>query len=362
MSSIVSCSIIEKNHEKGFASYRVPGIITAADGSLLLTYEARKEDGNIRSLFLQRGIPGVQGEITFGERILMKEPEGTELLHNPMLLGTKEGDVFFFYCRDYGRLFVRVSHDMGCSFGDERELTEVINGFCSCWPVTLWAIAPGHGIELVCEGPAKGRLIVPLWLSRGENAHLPAAFGCIYSDDKGETWKTSNVVAAGNGVGDPTEASIAERSDGSVLATMRHEISGCRKRAFCEETAAGSGIFSEAWLNECLPDPICHGALLRRKNGAIAFLNLANEDLPALEKQRAGEKVRWSLDARKNLTFRMSTDDGRSFDEGVVLQEKSGASDMAESRSGEQIYVFCEQGWEQENCIFNKELRLYVLV
>lgn len=77
-----------------------------------------------------------------------------------------------------------------------------------------------------------GTLILPLWLSRGENAHLPACFACLSSQDQGKTWRCSSVVPAGNGVGDPTESSVAERSDGTLLATMRHEIPGVRRRAF----------------------------------------------------------------------------------------------------------------------------------
>ena len=96
----------------------------------------------------------------------------------------------------------------------ERELTSLIDGFRKEWPVTLWAIAPGHGIS-----KKDGTLILPLWLSRGENAHLPACFACLSSQDQGKTWRCSSVVPAGNGVGDPTESSVAERSDGTLLAT-----------------------------------------------------------------------------------------------------------------------------------------------
>ena len=44
------------------------------------------------------------------------------------------------------------------------------------------------------------------------------------------------------GYGDPTESSVAERSDGTLLATMRHEIPGVRRRAFCESRKTEKGL------------------------------------------------------------------------------------------------------------------------
>lgn len=115
-----------------------------------------------------------------------------------------------------------------------------------------------------------------MWLSRGENAHLPACFACLSSQDQGKTWRCSSVVPAGNGVGDPTESSVAERSDGTLLATMRHEIPGVRRRAFCESKKEIDGEdtirWGEPWLNQELPDPICGGALLSLSDGKMALL------------------------------------------------------------------------------------------
>ena len=49
--------VVEENNEHGFDSYRVPGIVTASNGDLLLTYEGRKDGGNSRTLFLRRCLP-----------------------------------------------------------------------------------------------------------------------------------------------------------------------------------------------------------------------------------------------------------------------------------------------------------------
>lgn len=339
--------LVEENGKHGFDSYRVPGIAVTPSGKILLCYEGRQKEGDRRTLLMRTSADGGK---TFGERIVLARPKGKELLHNPMFLAGEQGRVWLFWCQDYGRLFMRESRDEGETFGPVRELTEAIEGFRREWPVTLWAISPGHGICM-----KNGTLVVPLWLSRGENAHLPACFACIYSTDGGVTWQCSNTVPAGHGVGDPTEASVAEREDGTLLATMRHEIPGVRRRAFC---AGGPARWGEAYLNESLPDPICSGALLALDDGCLAFVNCANGDEAALERQRRGEALRWSLDARKNLTLRISRDGGVSWSDGLLLEREAGASDLGKAPDGTIIYCFHEQGWADGNCIFNQRLVL----
>ena len=46
--------LVEENGEHGFDSYRVPGIVTASNGDLLLAYEGREAGGNRRTLFFRR--------------------------------------------------------------------------------------------------------------------------------------------------------------------------------------------------------------------------------------------------------------------------------------------------------------------
>lgn len=349
--------VVEENNEHGFDSYRVPGIVTASNGDLLLTYEGRKDGGNSRTLFLRRYRMIDETIEPIGERVTMVSPKDDELIHNPLLIAAPEGKIYFFWCQDYKRLFLKESDDNGVSFGTERELTSLIDGFRKEWPVTLWAIAPGHGIS-----KKDGTLILPLWLSRGENAHLPACFACLFSQDQGKTWRCSSVVPAGNGVGDPTESSVAERSDGTLLATMRHEIPGVRRRAFCESKKEIDGEdtirWGEPWLNQELPDPICGGALLSLSDGKMAFVNCAYGDEPALERQKQGESVRWSLDARQKLTIRLSKDDGVTWNDGLMIAEEGGASDLA---GKDAIACFYEEGWQDGNCIFNQRLSLAVI-
>lgn len=344
---IASVLQVECNGSGGYDSYRVPGLVTLSNGDILLYYEGRQEKTQRRVLFLRRSIDGGR---SFAPREELVCPQGEELIHNPMMIAGPNGQVWFFWCQDYTRLFLRESLDNGLTFGPDRELTSAIDGFRDRWPVTLWAISPGHGLFL-----REGRLLIPLWLSRGENAHLPACFACLFSDDLGNHWHCGDIVPAGNGVGDPTEASVAQRTDGTLLATLRHEIPGVRRRAFCQGTAEA---WSAPWLHPDLPDPVCSGALFALSDNRLAFANCAWGDEAALERQRRGESIRWSLDARQNLTLRLSEDGGSTWSSGLLLEHEAGACDLGLNRSGDEILCFYEQGWAQGNCIYNRSLAL----
>ena len=153
----------------------------------------------------------------------------------------------------------------------------------------------------------------------------------------------------------PLTGEVAERSDGTLLATLRHEIPGVRRRAFC---AGGPVHWGQPWLDETLPDPICGGALLTLADGRLAFVNCACGDEEALERQRRGEAVRWSLNARRDLTLRVSGNDGKTWSTGVLLEQEAGAADLAQSPKDGAILCLHEQGWEGGNCIFTHALTL----
>ena len=55
-----------------------------------------------------------------GERVTMVSPKDDELIHNPLLIAAAEGKLYFFWCQDYKRLFLKESDDNGVSFGNGK--------------------------------------------------------------------------------------------------------------------------------------------------------------------------------------------------------------------------------------------------
>lgn len=333
--------------EGGYAMYRVPGLIVTKRGTLLVYYEGRQEDLQRRTLLCRRSEDGGK---TFAPQQILKDSENSRMVHNPLMLTAPDGRILFFWMEDYKRLFVQESFDDGKSFGSCRELTCLVEQWKPEYPWNVFAVAPGHAI---CT--QNGQLVVPLWMSRGGNAHRPACFACLYSDNNGLIWQRGDIVDGSPEITDPTEASVTECSDGTLLATMRHGTLGVRQRAFVRGTA---DCWQKAQLNPDLPDPVCAGALARLEDGRLLFSNCAYGDAPAVELEKSGDTIRWSRDARQNLTLRFSEDDGVTWSGGVLIEQQAGYSDLAVSVDQQMIFCFFESGWIDGDCIYNESLAL----
>lgn len=129
----------------GFSSHRVPGIVTTTSGKVLLYWEGRKNSTNERAVLLSTSCDG--GKHFSPIQTLICGTEET-FLHNPLMIAGPDDSVWFFWCENYRKLFVCKSSDGGQTFAEPRELTTFVEQFRNKWPMTLWAISPGHGICL----------------------------------------------------------------------------------------------------------------------------------------------------------------------------------------------------------------------
>lgn len=329
----------------GYDMYRVPGLVVTGEGDILAYYEGRAQDNSQRVLLARRSTD--KGK-TFAMPYLLKGVRPRAMVHNPLMLAGADNQVFFFWNEDYLRLYMQKSPNGGRNWEDAVELTGTVNGWSSDWPLTLFAVAPGHGLRM-----KNGTLVVPMWLSRGVNAHKPACFATLYSTDNGANWQRSNLVHTNEEVVDPTEGSVAELPDGSLLATVRHGAQDTRRRAFVHGSA---DCWGEAYLDRSLPDPICAGGILSLPDGKLLLSNCAWGDEPCLAARRTGQDIPWSPDARQRLTVRFSGNDGRTWSGGSELTFEGGYSDLAASPDGAWVYCLYERGWIDGNCIFNEHL------
>jgi sialidase-1 len=163
--------------------------------------------------------------------------------------------------------------------------------------------------------------------------------GIIYSDDGGKTWVAGGLIPylpeLSHG-----ECTVVERSDGSLLMNMRASAPGAYSIGYrAVSTSSDGGItWSKPEVDKNLPCPACQGSIIRLNDKEILFLN------PAVSK--AGGFSLWS---RRNLTLRLSGDDGRTWPHALVLNEGlAGYSDMAVTKEGKILCAF-ENG-KQDYC------------
>lgn len=342
----------------GFDIYRLPGLAVTKNGTVLAYYEGRRGEGKdwYQELFLYRSEDDGK---TWSGRITVIEGIPGEQVHNIfMLAGNKGDEVHCLWNVNHDQLWHKKSTDAGRSWTAPRDITYGARTCREDYPWNVFSVGPGHGTVLL-----SGRILIPSWFSIGGNTHKPSAFGCIYSDDNGESWQTGTLLYPNERLVNPNEGAVFERCDGSVVATVRHD-SLPRRRAM---VVSRDGISPWEGLEfpEELPDPICFGSMLRigwpEELGmdAVLLSNCAWEDAEGVAKLQQGLlKYNWSDDARRNLTVRLSLDGGYNWKYSGLIEEKAGYSDVAVSRDKKTLLCLYEKDWINDNCIFPQKIGL----
>jgi sialidase-1 len=260
--------------------------------------------------------------------------------NNPLVIAdAKTGAVHLLFCHEYMRCFYRRSDDEGKTFSEPVEITAAFEPFRKQYDWQVLATGPGHGVQL-----AGGRLVVPVWLSTGTggHAHRPSVVTTIYSDDHGATWKCGEIIAGETDpLVNPSEWVGVELADGRLLANIRSESQANRRAA--STSPNGATDWTRPVFDDALVEPICMASLCRltrESSGGknrILFSNPANLE-SADGKARPGLKR-----DRKNLTVRLSYDEGQTWPIAKTLEPgKSAYSDLAVGPDGT-IYCLYER-------------------
>jgi sialidase-1 len=261
-------------------------------------------------------------------------------LNNPVAIADRAGPVHFLYCVEYGRCFCMRSDDDGLTFSKPIEITPALAGFRRVYPWQVLATGPGHGIQL-----ANGRLLVPVWLSRGTggHAHRPSVVSTIFSDDQGSTWRPGDLVAnETDPLVNPNESTAVQLADGRVMLNIRSESKENRRAvALSKDGATG---WSKPVFQEQLLEPVCMASIMRLSaaltggRNRLLFANPHNLD-------RADGKARPGANRdRKNLSIKLSYDEGQTWPVNKSLEPgTSGYSDLAIGTNGT-ILCFYERG------------------
>jgi sialidase-1 len=208
----------------------------------------------------------------------------------------------------------------------EKEYTETsfLRGFGGS-PVRIGA-GPVHGIQT-----KNGRLIAPSYVGRTVGSERRGQSCVIYSDDGGKTWKAGGLVPHVSDMR-PGECTVVEKSDGSLLMNMRAGGPGTYALGYrvISTSPDGGATWSQPVVDRNLPCPACQASIVRLNEKEVLFLN------PAVH--REGGFHLWS---RRNLTLRLSEDDGRTWSHSRVLNEGlAGYSDLAITKEGKILCVF----------------------
>ena len=348
----------------GHKLYRIPGLVVTARGTIVAYGEARKYTGldwDDIEILLRRSTDGGK---SWSEPQTLPHPEGrlernpaalanAELarraplvrkgqiaFNNPVAIADRDGPVHFLYCVDYYRCFYLRSDDDGATFSKPVEITSTFAEFRKDYDANVIAIGPAHGIQL-----KNGRLLVPVWLStgKGDNVHKPSVVATIYSDDRGKTWRRGDIVAnETDPLTVPSETVAVELTDGRVMLNMRNQSKANRRAvAFSPD---GATRWTRPVFDEALKEPICMASLCRlsdkgkQDRDRLLFAN------PDNLLRNGKEGAPGTMRDRKNLTVKLSYDEGKNWPVARVLEPgTSGYCDLAVGPDGT-LYCLYERG------------------
>jgi len=282
----------------GYATYRIPSLVTTSDGAVLAFCEGRRagrgDSGQI-DLLLRRSADG--GQSWSPTQVVVSWPGFTVGNPTPVLV-RETGDVVLVFCSNEAEahestirkgLFRRAvwtvtSADGGLTWGSPIEITSQV--MRDDW--TWYATGPCHAVQL-----RSGRILVPcnhrhldteiVTLSR--HAHV------IYSDDLGASWN----IGGGIEVEGANESVVVETSTGAIYLNSRDQHG--RGYRFTARSDDGGLTFHDVGIDETLTDPPCQAT-------ALAITGVSGDPLVFLNPAGPG---------RSMLTARVSLDEGRTW-------------------------------------------------
>ncbi len=293
-----------------YHTYRIPALVTAPDGTLLIFCEGRKasplDDGDI-DMLLRRSTDGGK---TWLPTQLVYEEDGDKptKFGNPCpVVDLETGTIWLTMNRSYGiqrsdraggDIFIMPSTDSGQTWSKPRDITKQVKK--SSW--RHYSQGPGIGIQIQ-HGPHKGRLVVPANYRESFNNRDPSYAHVMHSDDHGKTWQLGGIV--GPHTNECQLVETIERDKSGLLMNMRNhwgragkpELSGKR---LISRSFDGGTTWSEAVVDPALVEPICQASILRYSWPG------KNEKSRILFSNPAGR-------GRTNMTVRLSYDEGRTW-------------------------------------------------
>lgn len=333
----VHTDVLFRKGDAGVHTYRIPALVQAADGSIVVFAEARHNSGSDTGdidLVARRSTDG--GRTWSG--IITVWDDGGNVCGNPcpvvdrrtgriVLLSTwnngKDGEsaIHARTSLDTRRVFVLYSDDNGLTWSEPEEITDEVKN-----PEWTWyATGPCHAVQLQ-KGKNKGRLVVPCnhgVFGAGTVSHV------IYSDDGGDSWHLGGDPGVGN------ESTAVELKNGDIMLNMR----GPRTKDRVEKGAGrlvavsndGGLTFGAPFDEKGLVEPVCNASIVNyTKAGKLTrTLLFSNPD---------------SKTKRKDMTVKQSDDSGKTWRAVYRLSEFPAAySDLLVLDNGD-VAVFYETG------------------
>lgn len=310
---------------EGVACYRIPALATAADGTLLAAIDERRascEDlgkNEDIDIVLRRS---TDNGVTWSPIETVADYElGISASDPSLLVDGETGDVFLFYnYMDHNdapgvyRMHVMKSSDHGRSWSEAEDITGQITK--PAWHKDFKFITSGRGTQ------ARDGTLLHTLVNLKRGLHV---FG---SRDHGASWfLVDHALTPGD------ESKIVELADGRWMVNSR--VRGAHMRYV--HISADEGQTWTTRPEPVLVDPACNASLIRYSHVDDGH------DRNRLLFSNANAK-----DARKNLSVRISYDEGATWSEGKTIYAGGSAySSLTILDNGEIGLLFEKDGYRE---------------
>ncbi len=300
------------NKENGIFGHFVYGLAVTQSGSILAFAEARIDEGaddGAHHIVMKRSLD--QGKSFSASNIIVESKNGQSWANPTVVQDRKTKEIFLFYALNYKNthteVFYKTSNDDGITWSLPKEVTSLFADNTHQW--TFHLPGPGHGIQLKNK-----RLIVPVWHRKSISfPGIERAYGvnCLYSDDHGKTWN----VGGDTPVGELNESQVVETESGHLLLigrTFNGYLGSHQAKVWSEDSA-------ETWRQKLEYDTALTGKVCD-----IGLIDYPSNPKILVISQPA------DLKQRKDLTIRMSKNEGKTWITWGLLQEGGATySDLA---------------------------------
>lgn len=315
---LLARTTVYKPGDYNSVAYRIPAVITASDGSIVVATDKRKyNDGDLPQdidILINRSTDGGH---TWSEPLTLAQ--GTGVNHGfgdcALVRTDDNGGMMAAFVGGVGlwnstatnpqRSYICTSQDYGVTWSVPRDITNYVFGAGCIYPEhRSWRssfFGSGNGLRT-----STGRIMFVAAI-RETSAYSLNNY-VIYSDDNGETWQCSGRASVG---GD--EAKVVELADGRILMSIRHE----NRRWYNISEDGGETWQANTSTWDDIVAPACNGDIIRYTSVNQGF-----------DRNRLLHTVPYGTE-RKDVTMYVSYDEGDTWPVSKVIVPYSSAYSSA---------------------------------
>lgn len=311
--------------DNGVAAFRIPGLVTSNEGTLLGVYDVRYNSsvdlqeyidvGLSRSIDKGQTWEKMRIPMAFGEYGGL--PKAQNGVGDPsILVDKKTGTIWIAALWTHGMGNYRAWHNSQAGM-DEKLTGQLVlakstdDGKTWSEPINITSQVKDPSWHLLLQGPGMGitmqdgTLVFPIQYI--DSTRIPNA-GIMYSKDRGKTWKIHNHARTNT-----TEAQVAEVEPGMLMLNMRDNRGGSRAVSITQDL--GKTWTEHPSNRSVLQEPVCMASLIKVE----AKDNVLDKDILLFSNPNTTE-------GRHHITIKASLDGGLSFPEEyhVLLDEDHG--------------------------------------